>query len=280
MRARRDLFLLFAILSIGATQAPPGAPPGTHIDVSSKLAGRYGDPEQASVEAISRRPEHYQLRMVRTQGSFEESLDRGDYRLREGGEELLLLPVVAGSEVELLLGRRVEVVGVVRRIRPKEYRPDGRDMDTIEDPYLPVLPAPDIRQPGVSLSFLSIFDATPFTRRAGEGGGGALRTLLGDPGARGRSVRVVGQFRGANLFGDLPDLPVRGADAFVLKDGDAAVWVIGKAAEGKGFRLDPRLKGDSRFWLEVEGRLELCAGQSCLRARRVGLTAAPAVREP
>jgi hypothetical protein len=248
--------------------------------VSSKLGGRYGDPEQASVEAISRRPEHYQLRMVRTQGSFEEGLDRGDYRLREAGQELLLLPVVAGSEVELLLGRRVEVVGVVRRIRPKEYRPDGRDMDTIEDPYLPVLPAPDIRLPRLSLSFLSIFDATPFTRRAGEGGGGALRALLGDPSMRGRSVRVVGQFRGANLFGDLPDLPGRDSDAFVLKEGDAAVWVIGKAPKGKGFHLDPRLRGDSRFWLEVEGRLEPCAGQSCLRGRRVGLTVAPAVREP
>ncbi len=81
-------------------------------------------------------------------------------------------------------------------------------------------------------------------------------------------------------MGPAPDLPGRDADSFVLKEGDAAVWVIGKAPEGKGFRLDPRLKGDSRFWLEVEGRLEPCAGQSCLRARRLGLTAAPAVREP
>jgi hypothetical protein len=279
MSHRRDLLPLLAILSIAATQTPPASPPGTQIEVTSKLAGRYGDPEQASVEAICRHPELYQLRMVRTQGLFEEGLDRGDYRLREGQEELLLLPVVAGPEVEVLLGRRVEVVGVVRRIRRKEYLPDGRDMDTIEDPYLPVLPAPDTRLPRLTLSFLSIFDATPLARRAGGDGGGALRALLADPGSPGRPVRVLGQFRGANLFGDLPDLPGRDAHAFVLKEGDAAVWVIGRGPEGKGFRLDPRLKGDSRFWLEVEGRLEPCAGQSCLRARRIQLATSPTVGE-
>jgi hypothetical protein len=232
----------------------------------------------APVREILLYPLRYQQRMVRTQGFFELGFDRGEYRLREGHEELLLLPVVAGSEVELLLGRRVEAVGVVRKIRPKQYI-NGVDLDKIEDPDLPVLPAPDLRLPRVSLSFLSIFDATPFARRDG-GGGGALSGLLGNPDARGHSVRVVGQFRGANLFRDLPELPGRDADAFVLKDGDTAIWVIGKAPAGRGFRLDPRLMGDTRFWLEVEGRLEPCAGQSCLRARRVRLAARPASSGP
>ena len=66
----------------------------------------------------------------------------------------------------------------------------------------------------------------------------------------------------------------------MLKDGDTAIWVVGKAAAGKGFRLDSRLRADSRFWLEVEGRLEACAGQTCLRARRLQLTARPASSEP
>jgi hypothetical protein len=65
----------------------------------------------------------------------------------------------------------------------------------------------------------------------------------------------------------------------VLKDGDTAVWVVGKAAAGKGFRLDPLLQADSRFWLEVEGRLEPCTGQTCLRARRTHLTTRPAPAE-
>ena len=129
----------------------------------------------------------------------------------------------------MLLGHRVEVRGVVRKIRPKEYLM-GVDADRVEDPELPVLPAPDVRLPRVSLSFLSIFDATPSARSTGDAGVGVLHGLLADPEARRGSVRVVGQFRGANLFGDLPDLPGRDAGDFVLKDSDTAIWVIGKTA--------------------------------------------------
>jgi hypothetical protein len=272
---RRLLFLPFAILGVGAAQTPPV----TQVEVSPKLGSRYGEPVVAPVREIVLHPDQYQRRMVRTQGLFEPGFDQGQYILRDEHETLLLLPVVAGSEVEMLLGRRVEVRGVVRKIRPKEYLM-GVDADKVEDPELPVLPAPGVRLPRVSLSFLSIFDATPSARSTGDAGVGVLDGLLADPEARRGSVRVVGQFRGANLFGDLKDLPGRDAGDFVLKDGDTAIWVIGKAAAGKGFRLDPRLEGDTRFWLEVEGRLEPCAGQTCLKAHRVQLAARPAPREP
>jgi hypothetical protein len=122
---------------------------------------------------------------------------------------------------------------------------------------------------------MSIVDTTPLERPRADGEG---RFVISDA-TRGRSLHVVGQFRGANLFGDLPDLPGRDDDAFVLKDGDDAVWVIGKPASGKGFHLDPRLRGDTRFWLEVEGRLEACGQLTCLRARRIAMAARPAQSE-
>lgn len=275
MRVRSGLALLGAALSVGAAQAPPGA----QGEVPPKLGSGYGAPEVAPIREILLYPDRYQRRMVRTQGYFEPGSDPGQYLLSDEHETLLLLPVVARSEVGILLGLRVEVRGVVRQIRPKQYV-HGVDLDTLEDPELPVMPAPDTRLPRVTLSFLSIFDATPSAGRGDDARGGVLQSLLDDPGASRGPVRVVGQFRGANLFGDLPELPGRDASDFVLKEGEAAIWVIGKAAAGKGFRLDPRLKGDTRFWLEVEGRLEPCAGQTCLKARRVQLAKRPVPPAP
>ncbi len=269
------LLLVAAAMPVGTTQVPPEHPAAGAV--GSSPWSRYGDPEAVSLHQIVSHPQFYQQRMVRTRGLFEIGSDRGDYRLREERDQLLLLPVVAGGEVDVLLGRSVDVVGVVRKIRPKQYV-NMTDLDKIEDPDLPVLPAPDPGLPSVTLSFLSMFDATPLARR--PGGGTGLADLVRDPDSGGRSVKVVGQFRGANLFGDLPDLPGRDADAFVLKDGDTAIWVVGKAAAGKGFRLDPRLQSDSRFWLEVEGRLEPCAAKTCLRARRIQLTTRPGSAPP
>lgn len=271
---RLVLSLAFSIPSIGAAQAPPV----TQVEVG-KFGGQYGEVEVAPLDEIVRYPDRYEKQMVRTQGLFEPGFDQTQYVLSEGYDKVLLLPVVAGREVEMLLGRRVEVRGVVRKIRPKQYVM-GVDLDKIEDPDLPVMPAPADLLPRLTLSFFSIFDAAASGRGKDEGGGGVLRELLDDPEATRHSTRVVGQFRGANLFGDVPDLPGHAADAFVLKEGDTAIWVIGKAAAGKGFRLDPRSEGDTRFWLEVEGRLEPCAGQVCFKARRVRLAKRPAPPEP
>jgi hypothetical protein len=265
--------LLSLVLLVPATSAAQ-APPVAQVEIG-KLGGQYGSIEVVPLDEIVRHADQYQKRMVRTQGFFELGSAAEQYILHEGRDTALLLPVTAGSEVEVLLGRRIEVTGVVRTIRPKQYLM-GVDLDKIEDPDLPVMPAPDSRLPKVTISFLTIFDATPLVHGKGDTAGSALQGLLDDPQARGRKVEVVGQFRGANLFGDLPELAVRDRDAFVLKDGDAAVWVIGKAASGKGFALDPRLEGDTRFWLEVEGRLEPCGEQTCLRARRIQMAARPA----
>jgi hypothetical protein len=267
------LSLALSILSLGAVQAPPvmQVEPG-------KLGSQYGEAQAAPLDEIERHPDKYQKEMVRTQGIFEPALNPGQYLLREGHDQVLLLPVVAGREVEMLLGHRVEVRGVVRKIRPKQYVM-GEDLDKIEDPDLPVMPAPDSMLPRLTLSFLSIFDTAPSGRGKDEGGGGILRGLLRDPEAQRHSTKVVGQFRGANLFGDVPDLAGRDSDDFVLKEGDTAIWVIGKAAAGKGFRLDPRSQGDTRFWLEVEGRLEPCGGQVCFKAHRVQMAKRPAASE-
>ena len=67
-----------------------------------------------------------------------------------------------------------------------------------------------------------------------------LRALAMEP-ARfdGQKVTITGQFRGRNLFGDLPEAPAQNRFQFVLRSGDAAVWVMGLQSKGKTFNFDP-----------------------------------------
>jgi hypothetical protein len=82
---------------------------------------------------------------------------------------------------------------------------------------------------------------------------------------------MVGKFRGRNLFHDLPEPGPE--DAWVLKSGRHAAWIVGHGPSGRGFRLDPHLVRDTTRWLEVVGRVESRGGASVLRAKTVALTA-------
>jgi hypothetical protein len=85
----------------------------------------------------------------------------------------------------------------------------------------------------------------------------------------------VGQFRGGNLFGDLPVRSKLASSDWVIKDDLYAVWVTGRKPKGSGFELDPRLKRDTGKWLEVVGRVETRGGVTYVRADALSLTSAP-----
>lgn len=103
-----------------------------------------------------------------------------------------------------------------------------------------------------------------------------LEELLTRPGSRdGKMVRVVGQFRGANLYGDLPSASRRDSSDWVLKSDLFAAWVTGRKPRGDGFRLDPKLKRDTGKWLEVVGRVMTDRGVVYLEARAVKVGKAP-----
>jgi hypothetical protein len=69
----------------------------------------------------------------------------------------------------------------------------------------------------------------------------------------GREVRVIGRFKGRNLYGDLPQALGKGKWDFVLQSADGAVWVTGMRPKGKGFDLDPGARVDTGRWLQVTG---------------------------
>jgi hypothetical protein len=103
----------------------------------------------------------------------------------------------------------------------------------------------------------------------------AIEDLVGRPARLAKeSVRVRGQFRGKNLFGDLA---VAGAppDGWVIKDGDSAVWVSGRRPKGNGWSLDPESRGDTTRWVEVVGKIETKDGVTFLRAAQVALVPPP-----
>ncbi len=94
----------------------------------------------------------------------------------------------------------------------------------------------------------------------------------------GQLVRVVGKFRGRNLFGDLPARSMRRADDWVIKDSLFAVWVTNRKPKGDGFELDPSIRRDSSRWIEVIGRPSTRNGVVVIDAAQVSLTQPPTAK--
>jgi hypothetical protein len=82
----------------------------------------------------------------------------------------------------------------------------------------------------------------------------SLRQIALDPlRYLGERVRITGQFRGRNLYGELPQAPGRSQWDFVLHAADAGVWVTGMRPRGKDLNLDIDKRVDTGRWLEAVG---------------------------
>jgi hypothetical protein len=92
-----------------------------------------------------------------------------------------------------------------------------------------------------------------------------MRALAMEPAKfEGQKVTITGQFRGRNLFGDLPEAPTPNRLQFVLRSGDASVWVMGLAPKGKTFNFDPAKRIDTGRWVKVEGTVHSAKGLTWL----------------
>lgn len=238
----------------------------------------YGPPRVVDLDNIDFHPESYQRAHVIVVGTLD-PLGVGEYlTLKDTGAPVLVIP---GHEVTLgdlspLVGRRVEIRGILRRLRKKEYL-RGVDLDLIEDPTLPVLPEIDYKLPRNSITVLGLMARDSGSRGPATPPAEAIvRDILADPVAHAdKKVRLVGQFRGRNLFADLPAGSQRAKGDWVLKDGDTAVWITGKDPRGKGWALDPGYRGDTHRFVAVEGKPEVVNGIVYLRASKVALATAP-----
>lgn len=103
-----------------------------------------------------------------------------------------------------------------------------------------------------------------------------LRNVVMEPSRfEGQKISIVGQFRGRNLFGDLPEAPAQNRFQFVLRSSDAALWVNGIQPKGKTFNFDVNRRLDSGRWVKVEGTVHSAKGLAWLDATSIELAPAP-----
>jgi hypothetical protein len=103
-----------------------------------------------------------------------------------------------------------------------------------------------------------------------------LRALAMEPAKfEGQKVVITGQFRGRNLFGDLPEAPAQNRFQFVLRSSDAAVWVMGVQSKGKTFNFDPSKRIDTGRWVKVQGTVHTAKGLTWLDGTSIELAPAP-----
>jgi hypothetical protein len=227
---------LLALLLLGAALAQTPPPP------PAEGAALYGEPEDVTLGelvgmAASRKPAR---RAYRTHGRFDST---PAYSLCEG--RLCLTPIqpveAIAKELAVLSpsfhSRLLEVVGAFE---------DGRFV------------------------FWSYALATADSVETGRAGGSSLQDLVNRKGPfEDRAFTVVGQFRGANLFSDLPAGSGATLADWVISDGPFSVWVTGKPPRGKGFSLHPGSPADCVYWLEIEGRPQRLGEVVVLKAGRI-----------
>jgi hypothetical protein len=227
---------------------------------------RYGQVVEVSVDNLLQMPESYIDKAVRTRGQLEmePSVSRASYALRGtfGGRLYLFPTAEAGPDWEqnarLWQGKEVEVTGAVG---------SGTNETT-----------------GQRMVYLLIWgylgppDEKPGRKDSAQV---TLEDLVTKPDQYdGKAVTVRGQFRGGNLFGDMPSASRQRSSDWVLKDDVFAVWVSGKKAKGPGWTLDPDLRRDTGKWLQVTGRVLVRSHVVTIQATDVVLSRPPAADAP
>jgi Bacterial Ig-like domain len=222
--------ITFAFLGLLAAAGAVGQPAGRRATTLGAIAG---------FPAFF----HNQQVLVRAELT-QDPQGRNTVRWNERIMPALLRTGVTGSG---LVEMRAEVWDI-GRMGPEDPRLSGRDLR-------PLGVEPTERWPRagevVALHVTGATKAEPWPAPS-------VRALAMDPlRYEDQKVTVTGQFRGRNLFGDLPQAPPGGGDEarfnFVLRSADAAIWVTGKRPRGRGFSLDVNARMDTTRWLSVTG---------------------------
>lgn len=206
------------------------------------------------------------------------------------GQLVTVLGRVAGREPDLSLTTDTASLRLVGREHPREGAVELRgvvyDIGRMnsDDPRLITLEAREWIQrmygerwprPGEEI-VLHVTSAGPPPASAGSSAP-PIRHVALDPGRYdGTAITVVGQFRGRNLYADLPEAPTSERDDFVLRSGDAALWVTGLRARGKGFNFDTTRRVDTGRWLRVSGTVRQGRGLVWMEGAKIELADAPA----
>jgi hypothetical protein len=247
MRARTFISALLVALAAAIPAAQPAARRAT------------------TISAIRAYPGFYHQQTVFVVGEVKGLEDRATIGTDEGAIKLVAREVPREGKVEA----RGQLLDIGRMSQDDPRLIPFNLLDRIRTAYQDRWP-----KPGEELMLLMAGVAPP--PAAADVTSPPLRAVAMEPDRfEGQKVTITGQFRGRNLFGDLPEAPAQNRYQFVLRSADAAVWVMGVQPKGRTFNFDPAKRIDSGRWVKVQGTVRTAKGLTWLEGTSIELAPAP-----
>ncbi len=247
-------FLLLAWSSAAAAQSPAQYDP-------EYLENMYGPIRDISLGDLVFSAESYNGRGIRVKGRVTpDGIQGTSFELADAGARVTLIPIRSNMNTEQMSQLSGEVIEVTGLFTSTQGQAGGSG------------------QALGSAGVIQFWSWAGPPEKVGKDRGAiiSLEQLVARAGKMdGQLVRVVGKFRGRNLFADLPARSMRSANDWVIKDSLFAVWVTNRKPKGSGFELDPSIRRDTSRWVEVIGRPTTRNGVVIIDALEVGLTQPP-----
>lgn len=234
--------------------------------LTSAVVGAQPQPRRATtISALRNYPGFYHQQTVLVVGEVKGTIERATIATDEGAIGLIARELPRDSKVEA----RGQFLDIGRMSQDDPRLIPFNLLERIRNAYQERWP-----KPGEEL--LLILSNTVPPPGAANVSVPPLRSVAMEPARfENQKVAIVGQFRGRNLFGDLPEAPVQNRYSFVLRSNDAAIWVMGLQPKGRDFSFDPSRRLDSGRWVKVQGTVKTARGLTWLEGTTIELTPEP-----
>lgn len=233
---------------------------------ASAVSGQSLSRRATTITAIRNYPAFYNNQPVLLRAELQQDGERASLIAGDSRIPALVKGSVSGSGVLEVRGE----VWDLGRMQPDDPRFSGREIRQ----FVGLESGASWPKPG-EIVIVNVTSASPAESLVAP----SVRTLaLAPERYADQHVTVKGQFRGRNLYGDLPQAPPDGNAGrdFIIRSADAAVWVTGKQPKGRGFSFDVTSRLDTQRWVEVSGTVKWERGLVSIVADQLAETSAQA----